>query len=255
MIPKVLHYVWLSGSPKPQDITSCIESWKEILPDYEIREWKMQDFPMEKMPYFVLETISVKKWAFTTDYLRLWILYHKGGIYLDSDILMKKRIDDFLDNGFFSFIEYHEEGFLPYRNRIDENGRALTELHVPGFCLQAAFMGAEKGHPFIKSCMEYYDSFSFLRPEGKPDYSIIAPDIFALCARQYGFLYQDRLQHLENRMTIYPSDFVAGTKGEITEGNYAVHCCAGSWRDIPKVSLPRKIIRKVKSIIKRCKIQ
>ncbi len=249
MISKVIHYVWLSGSKKPEEIKECISSWRNILPEYEIREWSMDDFPIDEMPRFVQEAISLKKWAFATDYLRLWILYHEGGIYLDSDILMKKNIDEFLDNEFFSFIEYHEKGFLPHKDLIDENGKALVDTHIPGFCIQAAFMGAEKGNIFIEDCMNYYTNRSFMTSEGKADTSILAPDIYALCARKYGFLYKDCLQKLGDRMTIYPSSYVGGTKHTAKESNYAVHCCAGSWRDIP---YRIKLRNKIKGAVKRC---
>ena len=57
------------------------------------------------------EALQLKKWAFATDYLRLWVLYHEGGVYLDSDVLIERNIDEFLDNQFFSFIEYHMKDF------------------------------------------------------------------------------------------------------------------------------------------------
>lgn len=247
MIPKTIHYVWLSDDPKPEDTKACIRSWEEVLPDYTVRKWSMGEFPLEEMPEYVREAIDIKKWTFATDYLRLWVLYHEGGIYLDSDILMKKRIDGFLNNGFFSFIEFHKEGFLPYKDRIDKNGKALTDMHVPGFCMQAAFMGAEKEHPFIRDCMDYYSGRSFLTREGKADMSILAPDIYALCARKYGFVYKDCKQQLSNRMTIYPSSYVAGTRYLAKDENYAVHCCAGSWRD---VSFKQRLKIKIKSIIR-----
>ena len=231
MIPKIINYVWLSGSIKPKEIERCICSWKIVLPDYTIREWNMKDFPVTEMPSYVQEAIAVKKWAFATDYLRLWILYHEGGIYLDSDIWMRKNIDEFLNNKFFSFIEYHEEGFLPYQSLLDEYGNALVETHIPGFCIQAAFMGAEKGSEFVGDCMEYYNKRSFLTSDGKPDTSILAPDIYALCARKYGFVYKDCLQKLGSSITIYPSSYVGSTKHTAKEGNYAIHCCAGSWRE------------------------
>jgi hypothetical protein len=208
----------------------------------------MRDFPMSEMPDYVKEAIKKRKWAFATDYLRLWILYHVGGIYLDSDVLMKKRIDVFLDNAFFSFIEYHEEGFLPYRDLIDENGKALVETHIPGFCMQAAFMGAEKGNAFVNDCMESYKNRSFLTANGKPDMSILAPDIYALCARRYGFLYKDCEQHIGDRMTIYPSDYCGGTKYIAKDSNYAVHCCAGSWRELP---LKQRLRSRLKKVLKR----
>ena len=247
MIPKTIHYVWLSGSDMPDEINECIRSWAEVLPDYAVREWQMQDFPIEDMPGYVKEAIAKKKWAFATDYLRLYILYQEGGIYLDSDIMMKKRIDEFLDNAFFSFIEFHKEGFEPYKDLIDENGEALVETHIPGFCMQAAFLGAEKGNAFVKACMDSYQNRSFLTPDGKPDTSILAPDIFALCARKYGFLYKDCQQEIGERMTIYPSAYCAGTKFIAKESNYAIHCCAGSWRELP---LKLKLRRKLKKILR-----
>lgn len=247
MIPKIIHYIWLSGDTKPEEIEHCIKSWEDVLPDYIVREWNMKAFPMAEMPKYVKEAIEVKKWAFATDYLRLWVLYHEGGIYLDSDILMKKRIDEFLDNEFFSFIEYHEEGFLPYKDRIDENGKALVDLHIPGFCIQAAFMGAKKGNLFVRDCMDYYNDKSFMTSDGKADTSILAPDIYALCARRHGFLYKDCMQHLDNNMTIYPSSYVAGTNSLAGDDNYAVHCCTGSWRD---VTIRQKLVEKTKEIFK-----
>ena len=35
MIPKIIHYCWLSGDPFPDLINKCIDSWHNILSDYE----------------------------------------------------------------------------------------------------------------------------------------------------------------------------------------------------------------------------
>lgn len=37
MIPKVIHYVWLSNDPFPSKIKKCMETWQTIMPDYEIK--------------------------------------------------------------------------------------------------------------------------------------------------------------------------------------------------------------------------
>ena len=34
------------------------------------------------------ECLSVKKGAFAADFVRLWAVFHEGGIYLDSDVLL-----------------------------------------------------------------------------------------------------------------------------------------------------------------------
>ncbi|MGM9603808.1 MAG: glycosyltransferase family 32 protein, partial [Faecousia sp.] len=229
MIPKIIHYVWLSNQPKPDLIQSCIASWRRHLPEYEIREWS--DFDFSSMPDFVTEALNAKKWAFATDYLRLYILDMVGGIYLDSDIFVKRNFDLFLDNGLFSFIEFHEKGFAPYSHLIDGSGKPLTGGHIPGFGIQAAFMGAEKGHPFLKDCMKWYDTHPFTQRDGTGQTPLVAPDVFALCARDYGFVYRDEQQDLKAHIRVYPSCFVAGSPAEARKGNYAVHFCAGSWRE------------------------
>lgn len=230
MIPKIIHYVWLSDQPKPKLARSCIASWQQQLPGYEIREWSRKDFDFSAMPDFVTEALNAEKWAFATDYLRLYILYTVGGIYLDSDVLVKRNFDCFLDNGFFSFVEFHKKGFAPHAHLIDGEGNPLTGEHIPGFGIQAAFMGAEKGHPFLQTCMNWYDTRHY--GQGNP---LLAPDVFALCAREYGFVYKDQRQELRERICVYPSGYVAGAPAEARRGNYAVHVCAGSWRSYGRV--------------------
>lgn len=44
MIPKIIHFCWLSGDPYPNKIQYCINSWKKRLPDYEIRLWDLSRF-------------------------------------------------------------------------------------------------------------------------------------------------------------------------------------------------------------------
>lgn len=43
MIPKKIHYIWLSNDPLPPLQKLCIESWKRHCPDYEIVHWDMEN--------------------------------------------------------------------------------------------------------------------------------------------------------------------------------------------------------------------
>ena len=43
-IPKIIHYCWMSGDSYPDDIQECIDSWKKVMPDYEIRLWNTKNF-------------------------------------------------------------------------------------------------------------------------------------------------------------------------------------------------------------------
>ena len=63
MIPKIIHWCWLSGDPLPDKIKNCIDSWKICLPDYEIKCWTTQNFDINSIEY-VREAFEQKKWAF-----------------------------------------------------------------------------------------------------------------------------------------------------------------------------------------------
>ena len=39
MIPKIIHFCWLSGEPYPPLIEHCINSWREKLPGYQFVLW------------------------------------------------------------------------------------------------------------------------------------------------------------------------------------------------------------------------
>ncbi|WP_412503566.1 glycosyltransferase family 32 protein [Shewanella indica] len=99
-IPKVIHYVWMGKSDKPISVIKCIDSWKKKLPDYEIIEWNEKNFNVDENTY-CKEAYENKKWAFVSDYVRLAVLLKYGGIYLDTDVIVKKNFDDLLSLDLF----------------------------------------------------------------------------------------------------------------------------------------------------------
>ena len=84
-IPKIIHYVWVGGSDKSNDIKKCMKTWNKYLKDYEIKEWNENNFDIYAHP-FTREAYKAKKWAFVSDYIRAKVLYEEGGIYLDTSI-------------------------------------------------------------------------------------------------------------------------------------------------------------------------
>ncbi|MDC9583309.1 glycosyltransferase, partial [Xenorhabdus sp. PR6a] len=85
MIPKKIHYVWVGNQPKSELILKCIDSWKKHLPDYEIIEWNNEKFEKIKNTYSE-QAFQNRKWAFVSDYIRLYALYHEGGINIHNKI-------------------------------------------------------------------------------------------------------------------------------------------------------------------------
>lgn len=61
----------------PKLAEKCIKSWKKYCPDYEIIRWDEKTFDININKY-VKEAYENKKYAFVTDYVRLWALYNEG---------------------------------------------------------------------------------------------------------------------------------------------------------------------------------
>ena len=101
MIPKIIHYCWFGGNPLPADARRCIESWKKYLPDYKIKEWNENNFDINSNQY-VREAYEKRKFAFVTDYVRLYALVNEGGVYMDTDVEVIKSYDPFLHHTAFS---------------------------------------------------------------------------------------------------------------------------------------------------------
>lgn len=147
MIPKIIHYCWFGGSEKNEKIRFCMESWKKYLPDYEIREWSEKDLHYFAHNRYVKQAYTSKKWAFVADVFRLFALYKEGGIYLDTDVEVRKSLSPFLNEDFFIGSEKH--------GRFESIGTAV--------------IGAAPQNQIIKNMLEVYDDLDFIRPNRIPD--------------------------------------------------------------------------------------
>ncbi len=233
MIPKKIHYCWLSGEPFPEKVQECILSWEEKLPDYEIKLWDINSFDVNSVD-FVREAISVKKWAFAADYIRLYALYTEGGIYLDSDVFVQKSFDELLNNDFFTAVEYHPE-CVKEKNTLsllNEDGSSKKNGEVkPGIGIQAAVIGSIKNHPYLKEVMTWYNENHFILHDGSLNNKIIAPDVLAIFAERFGFKFKNEEQHLKDNMLVLPSNFIAGDLTyDISDNTIALHLSMNGWR-------------------------
>ena len=104
MIPKIIHYCWFGRNPKPKLAEKCIKSWKKYCPEYEIIEWNEDNYDLSSAPLYVRQAYEAKRWAFVTDYIRLQVIYENGGIYLDTDVELRKSLDPLLvHQAYFGF--------------------------------------------------------------------------------------------------------------------------------------------------------
>lgn len=210
-IPKIIHYCWMGGAPKPASVLRCIESWKRFCPDYEIREWNESNYDPAKNAY-TQQAYAAKKWAFVTDYARLDIVYEHGGIYLDTDVEVVRSFDGLLDNECFL-------GFEAPGERVP----SVNSGH--GF-------GAVPGSEVVRRMREEYDGVAFLAPDGSMDLRASPSyNTQALCA--LGLVREDRDQRLPG-VTVYASDVLCPLEfhsGRLhrTERTVSIHHYGASW--------------------------
>lgn len=217
MIPKIIHFCWLSGDPYPDLVSHCIDSWKRVLPDYEFVLWDKNRFDVDSVPW-VKEACEKKKWAFAADYIRLYALYNYGGIYLDSDVEMIKSFDELLDLPYFLGREH-------FFDIIDASNT-----------IEAATIGAEKGNPFIKACLDYYSGKHFVKKDGELESSIL-PYIMSQVALNFDVKCvtgKESFDYAEKSVCLFPMDYFSPKNSrtlivENTSNTFSVHHFNGSW--------------------------
>ncbi len=238
MIPKLIHYCWLSGDPYPEKIKHCIDSWGKILPDYELVLWDTKRFPLEKCAW-VKEAYDAKKYAFAADYIRLYAIYNYGGIYLDSDVEVFKRFDNLLSLPYF----VGKEGF---DNRIE-----------------AAAFGAEKGTDWVKMCLDYYEGRHFLMPDGAYDTKVMPDIVNTIICSHYSIKEINSIKDFsleKDVFNLFPNDWFCAnvhmtpTSTEptyiISDKTYCVHHFANSWLKLNKYKIWLKRFLKKLGVVK-----
>jgi len=220
MIPKTIHYCWFGRNPFPPLALQCIASWKKFCPDYEIIEWNENNFDIKQNTY-VREAYEAKKWAFVSDYARLWVLVNHGGFYLDADCELVKPIDTFLN--------------LEAVSGFESDSR-----------VSAGIMGCRKGHPLFVEFLKRYDNRRFIKWNGSFDTTTNTKDITKACLA-HGLVLNGEKQTISG-FTLFPRDYFCpkhactGEMEAFTENTHAIHHFSGSW-GTPKTKIEQMLSR------------
>ncbi len=207
MIPKIIHYCWFGHGEKPNSVKKCIESWRKFCPDYEIKEWTEDDFDVN-INLYCQQAYESRKWAFVSDYARLWIVYNYGGVYLDTDVELVRSYNPLLKHKCFV-------------------GRQ------PGFQANTgAGFGSEKGHPVVKIMMDDYNDIPFIKENGEMDLWT-CPHRNSQWLFKNGLKRDDSYQEIAD-VAIYPIEYFspkdAWTRStKRTKNTYSIHHCDGTW--------------------------
>lgn len=228
MIPKIIHLCWFGAGPYPVEIRRCLDTWKRVLPDYEVRLWDAAAARAIGCR-FVDEALDERKWAFAADVVRFYAVYTCGGIYMDSDIYVLRSFDSLLARG-DSFITFHE--------------KIYPDQEV--FGLQAACFMGEKGNSYCREVLDRYMSVPYRREDGTFN-DTISPFVMKEIAERHGYRCEDTEQRL-GALTVLPTPMLAPRRKYYAIGpeTLAVHHIYGSWR---KRKLGRRLELAVKHVI------
>ncbi len=210
MIPKVIHYCWFGKGDMPELAQNCITSWHAHMPNWEFRLWSEDNFDITSAHPYVQEAYAAQKYAFVSDYVRLWALEREGGIYLDVDVEVLRPMDNLLAD--IAFIGMEES----------------LEL-LPGTCV----MGCEAHCQWVKDMLATYNDAHFFR-NGSLD---MTTNVVRLGKRMVvGGLqqYVREVQYLPQwGLRVYTHDYFSPiTAARIMRQSYqtyAIHRFAGSW--------------------------
>lgn len=229
MIPKIIHYCWLSGEKYPESLRRCLETWHKHFPEYELRLWDIHSFDFDSVP-FTRDALAARKWAFVSDFIRLYALYNYGGIYLDMDVVAFGKIDHLLENKFFSGLEMRD--------------KEHTEIF-----LEAAIMGAEKGHPFIEKALAFYSQRQFYRDNGDMDLTPIPTVLSELIASEYHWIPKDEDQRLGDGITVYSTQTIANSNCPRKRSVKLYHLNNRSWIPASRTTKALRLFKRLYKIV------
>lgn len=221
MIPKIIHYCWFGKGKMSPLAVRCIDSWKKFLPDYELRLWNEDNFDINSVP-FVKEACEAKKYPFVTDYIRLYVLYHHGGIYMDADVEVIKNLDGLLN--YPAFTGFEDEKAVP-----------------------TGIMASERYGEWLKELLEYYDGRHFLLPDGAYDTTTNVRIISQIMTAN-GLIPDNTYQVYKGSVHIFPRDYFCPKASTglvtVTENTFCIHHRAGSWLPV-RLKLKKFIFNKI----------
>lgn len=207
---KKIHYCWFGGKKLPKSVEDCIKTWKKFLPDYEIKQWDESNFDINSFP-FVKEAYESKKWAFVSDYVRIYALYQEGGLYLDTDVKILKNPTYVLNKEIV--LGYEDSGYV---------GTAMIYVQKPQ-------------NKYIKEILDYYGKIKHFEPEIM--YNFANPVIITKILKQYESTVNEQgVRIFDNNIYVYPRDYFYPinynySEKEYTKNTCMVHLFKATWTD------------------------
>lgn len=196
----------------PELALKCIASWHEHMPDWEYKLWNEDNFDINQISY-TKEAYEAQKYAFVSDYARLWALEKEGGVYFDTDVKVFKSFDDLLNRK--AFVGFEGSKCAPI-----------------GTCV----MGTEAHGVWVNEMFDNYKDRHFLKEDGSFDMTTNVQFMSAkMC--ENGFVQNGKEQDYKD-LHVFPIEYFSPrqTTGEYirTPNTYSDHLGLGSWAENTK---------------------
>ena len=204
-IPKIIHYCWFGGKEIPERERKCMKSWQKMLPDYQFMFWNEDTFDINSTEW-TKTAYEAKKFAFVSDYVRLWALNKFGGVYLDTDVKVLKNFDPLLNQRMFWCFE-----------------------DVAGEVVATCTIGSIKEDSFLKHILKYYDrEFSQeIIDKNESNAVMVAGELSKL-----GLVMDGTSQNIDG-IQVYTRDYFCPIdfwgNWNKTENTYSIHYFSASW--------------------------
>lgn len=196
---KRLHYCWI-GSATPAKVTQQVANWKDLCPDFEIKEWNNTNASYPEHPYWQ-QAATAKKWAFASDVVQLKKLNEYGGFYVDCDVQILKPLDTIPAPPDHLIMGYMYDGVL-----------------------SGGFMYSPPQHPLVAKMLEYYDDIN-------PGFFAVSNTILTDCinANVHDILLNGRFYSSEEyKLTVFPKEYFC-QPSFISSKPFLLDQFAGSW--------------------------
>lgn len=174
-IPKIVHYCWFGKQPESDFVQKAIASWKEFLPDFQIKRWDETNCDVNANP-FVSEAYAQKRWDYVSDYCRVVALETEGGLYLDTDSFFRAPVKPLLVEPLVLTLQAQST-------------------------VSASFIGVVPHHPLMKKMRNWYEMQNTFIVRNIP--SVLGSFFYEMYPQ---IKKENRLQQIKDTLILYPSN-------------------------------------------------
>lgn len=205
-IPKIIHCGIFGGWKLTEKEQRCVDSWKRVLPDYEIRTWT--DFNGPTSSKFFRDACLLRP-VNSSNYIRLWAVHEFGGVYLDNDVEALRPFD------------LEQRAFIGWQR--DGN---------PQDAINTAVLGSEAGHPLMLRMMRRLEEMNY---DVWPVWAACAmPQAELVRLGMKGLNLEQKIGHGPAEITVYEkSRFYPWFHDEkpfpVGESTFAIHHWGSNW--------------------------